>query len=99
MRRWVTLGIVALAAAMSQSYHREAKASAYDVAVPPAVMLDRATVDGFRSGDDGAVRSVYKAYSGLVWSVAMRVVRDRALADEATQQTFLQACGRPFRPG
>jgi RNA polymerase sigma factor (sigma-70 family) len=59
--------------------------------VPPAVILDRATVDGFRAGDDGAVRSVYRAYSGLVWSVAMRVVRDRSLADEATQQTFLQA--------
>ncbi len=59
--------------------------------VPPAVVLDRATVDGFRAGDDGAVRDVYRAYSGLVWSVAMRIVRDRTLADEATQQAFLQA--------
>ena len=59
--------------------------------MPPAVTLDRATVDRFRAGDDDAVRSVYRAYSGLVWSVAMRVVRDRSLADEATQQTFLQA--------
>ena len=59
--------------------------------MPPAVTVDRATVDGFRAGDDGAVRTVYRAYSGLVWSVSMRVVRDRSLADEATQQTFLQA--------
>ena len=42
--------------------------------MPPAVTIDRATVDGFRAGDDGAVRTVYRAYSGLVWSVAMRVV-------------------------
>ena len=59
--------------------------------MPPAVTVDRATVDRFRAGDDGAVRTVYRAYSGLVWSVSMRVVRDRSLADEATQQTFLQA--------
>lgn len=59
--------------------------------MPPAVTVDRATVDGFRAGDDDAVREVYRAYSGLVWSVAMRVLRDRTLADEATQQAFLQA--------
>ncbi len=48
-------------------------------------------VDRFRTGDDEAVREVYRAYSGLVWGVAMRVLRDRSLADEATQQAFLQA--------
>jgi RNA polymerase sigma factor (sigma-70 family) len=59
--------------------------------MPATVMLDRATVDGFRAGDDDAVREVYRAYSGLVYAVAIRVLRDRGLADEATQQSFLQA--------
>jgi RNA polymerase sigma factor (sigma-70 family) len=59
--------------------------------VPPTTPIERAVVDRFRTGDDAAVREVYRACSGMVWSVAMRVLRDRSLADEATQQTFLQA--------
>lgn len=59
--------------------------------MPATVTPDRATVKAFCSGDDAAVRDVYRAYSGLVWTVAMRILRNRALADETTQQTFLQA--------
>lgn len=45
----------------------------------------------FASGDPDAVRSLYAEYGGLVFTVAFKVLGNRALADEATQQTFLQA--------
>jgi RNA polymerase sigma factor (sigma-70 family) len=63
----------------------------YDDAVPPTAEIDRATVERFIAGDDAAVREIYRSFSGIVWSVSMRVLRDRSLADEATQQAFLQA--------
>jgi RNA polymerase sigma-70 factor (ECF subfamily) len=45
----------------------------------------------FRDGDPAAVRSVYREYGGLVYSIAYRVLNDKTLAEEATQQTFLKA--------
>ena len=45
----------------------------------------------FQAGEESAVRSLYRQYSGLVMSVAMRVLNDRGLAEEATQHTFVQA--------
>src|SRR5262249_61033041 len=45
----------------------------------------------FRDGDPDAVRRVYRAYGHLVYAVAYRVLRDAGLAEEATQQTFLNA--------
>ncbi len=56
-----------------------------------AVALDAATLQAFRAGDEGAVRAVYRQFAGLVHSITMRVLGDRGLADEATQQTFVQA--------
>jgi len=45
----------------------------------------------FRDGDPGAVREVYDHYSRPVFTVAYRALGDRGLAEEAVQQTFLQA--------
>jgi RNA polymerase sigma factor (sigma-70 family) len=45
----------------------------------------------FRDGDPDAVRAVYREYGRLVYAVAYRVLGDRGLAEEATQQTFLKA--------
>jgi RNA polymerase sigma factor (sigma-70 family) len=45
----------------------------------------------FRDGDVEAVRDVYRAYARLVYAVAHRVLADRGLCEEATQQTFLKA--------
>ncbi len=53
--------------------------------------LDSAVVERFREGDDEAVRLVYREYGRLVYSVAMRVLGQRELAEEATQQAFVQA--------
>ncbi len=53
--------------------------------------LDDQTIDAFRSGDPEALGVVYDRYSRAVWSVAMRVLGDRGLAEDATQETFLRA--------
>lgn len=53
--------------------------------------MDESTVARFRDGDTSAVREMYRAYRGLVFAVAHRILGDRALAEDATQQTFLQA--------
>jgi RNA polymerase sigma factor (sigma-70 family) len=45
----------------------------------------------FRDGDADAVRAVYRAYARLVYAVAHKVLADRGLCEEATQQTFLKA--------
>jgi RNA polymerase sigma-70 factor (ECF subfamily) len=54
-------------------------------------MADEPDTAGFRAGDPDAVRAVYRSYGGLVFTVAYRVLGDRALAEDATQQAFLQA--------
>jgi RNA polymerase sigma-70 factor (ECF subfamily) len=54
-------------------------------------VADRGVRAKFRDGDPEAVRAVYRTYGGLVYAVAYRVLGDRLLAEEATQQTFLKA--------
>ena len=45
----------------------------------------------FRSGDPNAVSELYDVYGKPVFSVAYQALGDRSLAEEAVQQTFLQA--------
>jgi RNA polymerase sigma factor (sigma-70 family) len=54
-------------------------------------VLDREVRTRFRNGDPDAVRDVYRAYGRTVYSVAYKVLNDRGLAEEATQQAFLKA--------
>ncbi len=51
-------------------------------------MVDDGTVAAFRAGEADAVRAVYRAYGGLVFAVAYRVLGDRSLAEDAAQQAF-----------
>ncbi len=54
-------------------------------------VIDTAQVSRFRSGDPDAVRAVYREYGKLVYAVAYKALGDRGLAEEATQQAFVQA--------
>jgi RNA polymerase sigma factor (sigma-70 family) len=45
----------------------------------------------FASGDRDAVRGLYQSYGRLVFAVAYKVLGDTGLAEDATQQTFVQA--------
>jgi RNA polymerase sigma factor (sigma-70 family) len=55
------------------------------------VAIDELAVAGFRRGDDTAVRRFYDTYGRMMFAVALRVLGDRGLAEEATQQAFVQA--------
>ena len=57
----------------------------------PDAGLHPAVMERFRSGDDDAVRSLYQQYGRLVFTIAIRILGDRQLAEDATQQAFLQA--------
>ena len=45
----------------------------------------------FASGDAGAIRVVYQLYGRAVFAIAYRTLGDVGLAEDATQQTFMQA--------
>lgn len=45
----------------------------------------------FRDGDPDAVRAIYSEYGRLVYAIAYRLLGNRSLSEEATQQTFLKA--------
>lgn len=53
--------------------------------------LDRSVLEGFRRGDDDAIRAVYQRYAGPVYAVARGVLREDDLAAEAVQETFVRA--------
>lgn len=45
----------------------------------------------FQRGDPDAIRAVYRAYGAFVFSVTYKTLGSRALAEEATQETFVKA--------
>jgi RNA polymerase sigma factor (sigma-70 family) len=52
---------------------------------------DAGLASRFASGDADTVRVVYQTYGRLVFTIAYRVLGDTGLAEDATQQTFVQA--------
>jgi len=48
-------------------------------------------LDAFRRGEHTAVRALYREYGRMVYGVAYHVLGRRDLAEEAVQQTFVQA--------
>ncbi len=63
--------------------------------------VDERTITAFRSGDVDALGAIFDAFGRAVWSVAFRVLGDRQLAEDATQETFLRAwkAAHTFEPG
>jgi RNA polymerase sigma-70 factor (ECF subfamily) len=62
-----------------------------DRAQRDATELSPAVLESFRRGDVAALGVVYDRYSRPVWSVALSVLHDRTLAEDATQEVFLRA--------
>jgi RNA polymerase sigma-70 factor (ECF subfamily) len=63
-------------------------------------MDDAALNDRFRAGDDAALRLVYERYGRAMFAVALSVLRDRDLAADCVQQSFVKAwrAARTFDP-
>lgn len=54
-----------------------------------SVQVDEAVVVRLVSGDRDAQEAVYRAFADAVYTLAKRVLNDAALAEEATQDTFV----------
>lgn len=62
-----------------------------------AIADERTLSERLARGDRAALSTLYERYSGLVFGVALRVVNDRATAEELVQETFLEAWRRATR--
>ena len=56
---------------------------------------DASLVSAVRSGDQGAMASLYDRYSAIVYSVALRVLRDTGAAEDILQDVFMQLWRNP----
>src|SRR5688500_15027377 len=55
---------------------------------------DREIIDRLTRRDPDALETIYNRYGKLVFSVILRVVRDSAIAEDLTQETFLRVWNR-----
>lgn len=63
---------------------------------PPQSSQDDATLLArVRRGDEQAIASLYDRYSKIVYSVALRVLRDPASAEDILQEVFMQVWRSP----
>lgn len=63
-------------------------------AVPPSAAAgdeDRGLVDRAQAGDAGAFETLVRRYQGWVFTLALRMVGDRAEAEDLAQEIFLKA--------
>lgn len=56
---------------------------------------DASLLSQLQSGDEQAMASLYDRYAGIVYSVALRVLRDPAAAEDVLQETFMQIWRNP----
>ena len=64
-------------------------------ALPPSAQDDAALLLGVQRGDDRAMASLFDRYSKVVYSVALRVLRDPASAEDVLQEIFMQIWRNP----
>lgn len=59
------------------------------------VSTDAMLVSAIRGGDEAAMAQLYDRYSGVVYSVALRVLGDTGAAEDILQEVFLQLWRNP----
>lgn len=57
---------------------------------------DEELMAGLAAGDILSLEALYDRYGGLVFSVSLRVLLDRQLAEDVTQEVFLRLWRRPW---
>jgi RNA polymerase sigma-70 factor (ECF subfamily) len=63
--------------------------------VSEQIRNDAEIVAQLRQGEKGALVRLYDEYSGLVYGVARRILRDAAAAEDVVQEVFLQLWRKP----
>jgi RNA polymerase sigma-70 factor (ECF subfamily) len=58
---------------------------------------ERGIVERIAAGDETALAEVYDEYSPLVYGLALRTTRDRATAEDVTQDVFVNLWKQPHR--
>src|ERR1035438_10054013 len=61
----------------------------------PSTEDDPSLLARVQSGDEQAMASIYDRYSRVVYSVALRVLRDPASAEDVLQEVFMQIWRNP----
>ena len=61
----------------------------------PRAAEDSALLSLVRNGDQAAVAALFDRYSGIVYSVALRVLRDPGQAEDVVQDIFVQLWRKP----
>ena len=62
---------------------------------PPSTEDDAALLDQVQRGDEHAMAALFDRYSKVVYSVALRVLRDPAAAEDVLQEIFMQIWRNP----
>jgi RNA polymerase sigma-70 factor, ECF subfamily len=62
---------------------------------PPPAQDDAALLAFVQRGDESAMASLFDRYSKIVYSVALRVLRDPASAEDVLQEVFMQIWRNP----
>jgi RNA polymerase sigma-70 factor (ECF subfamily) len=60
-----------------------------------ASLADISLLSAMRSGDEGAMAALYDRYSGIVYSVALRVLGNTSAAEDILQEVFIQLWRNP----
>src|ERR1700709_2198750 len=64
---------------------------------PPSAQDDAALLALGHRGDESAMASLFDRYSKIVYSVALRVLRDPASAEDILQEVFMQMWRNPAK--
>jgi RNA polymerase sigma-70 factor (ECF subfamily) len=65
------------------------------VSSPPSAQDDGALLALVRRGDESAMATLFDRYSKVVYSVALRVLRDPSSAEDVLQEVFMQIWRNP----
>jgi RNA polymerase sigma-70 factor, ECF subfamily len=57
--------------------------------------MEREMIAGIRDGREAAMAQLYDRYSGIVYSVALRVLGDTGAAEDVMQEIFMQLWRKP----
>lgn len=90
MTQTLVAGTPATVAAVSQPSAAESRTTR------AAKSWDATMIDRVAAGDETALATLYDRYGGLLYSLALRVTRDRTAAEDVVQEVFVHVWTHPL---